>query len=45
MEHAEELYGLFELFEANSGKEFMYGDRFIIDADFRRGEPDPDWPI
>ena len=45
VEHAEELYGLFELFEANSGKEFMYGDRFIIDADFRRGEPDPDWPI
>ena len=45
VENAEELYGLFELFEANSGKEFMYGERFLIDADFRRGEPDPDWPV
>ena len=45
VEHAEELYGLYELFEANSGKEFMYSDRFLIHPDFRRGEPDPDWPL
>ncbi len=45
VENADELYGLFELFEANSRKEFMYGDRFIINADFKRGEPDPDWPV
>ena len=45
VENAEELYGLFELFEANAGKEFMYGEKFLIYADFRRGEPDPDWPV
>ena len=48
VEHAEELYGLFELFEANSGKEFMYGKNFLIDligVEFKRGEPDPDWPL
>ena len=45
VEHAEELYGLFELFEANSEKEFMYGERFLIHADFRRGDPEPEWPL
>lgn len=48
VEHAEELYGLFELFEANSGKEFMYGENFLIDlrgVEFERGGPEPDWPL
>ena len=48
VEHAEELYGLFELFEANSGKEFMYGENFLIDligVEFKRGGPEPDWPL
>ena len=45
VENAEELYGLFDLFEAHSGKEFVYSERFVIHSNCKRNEPDPDWPV
>ena len=45
VENANELYGLFELFEDNYGKEFMYRERLRIHPYCKRGEPDLDWPL
>ena len=32
----EELYDLYKIFEAHSREEFIYGDRFLIKADFKK---------
>ncbi len=31
----DELYNLYKIFESNSRKEFIYKDRFLINADFK----------